>query len=240
MHRIGADFYHAGLTSEERSRKQEAWINNKIRTIVCTNAFGMGIDKPDVRIVIHADAPDCLENYYQEAGRAGRDGKKAYAVLLHDIKEIQELQALPEIRFPSITDIRSIYQSLMNYLQVPSGCGEGNFYDFNLGDFIKKFNHDTQLALYSLKALEQEELLSFNEQVFLPSRLQFSTNKENLYAFESEHPELEPIIKTLLRTYEGIFDQPVFIYEKTVAYILKESVEFVVSALKRLHSFLII
>lgn len=240
MHGIGADFYHAGLTSEERNRKQEGWINSEIRTMVCTNAFGMGIDKPDVRIVIHADVPDCLENYYQEAGRAGRDGNKAYAVLLHDMKEIQELQRLPDIRFPAITDIRSIYQSLMNYLQVPSGSGEGNYYDFNLGDFIKKFNHDTQLTLYSLKALEQEELLSFNEQVFLPSRLQFSTNKENLYAFETEHPELEPIIKTLLRTYEGIFDQPVFIYEKTIAYVLNESVDSVVKALKRLHNFLII
>ena len=240
MHGIGAGFYHAGLTSEERSRKQEAWINNEIRTMVCTNAFGMGIDKPDVRIVIHADVPDCLENYYQEAGRAGRDGKKAYAVLLHDMKEIQELQSLPEIRFPAITDIRSVYQSLMNYLQVPSGSGEGNYYDFHLIDFIKKFNHDTQLARYSLKALEQEELLSFNEQVFLPSRLQFTTNKESLYAFERDHPELEPIIKTLLRTYEGIFDQPVFVYEKSIAYILHESVEFVVRALKRLHDFLII
>ena len=240
MHGISAGFYHAGLTSEERSRKQEAWISNETRTMVCTNAFGMGIDKPDVRIVIHADVPDCLENYYQEAGRAGRDGKKSYAVLLYDIKEIQELQNLPEVRFPKIADIRSVYQSLMNYLQVPSGSGEGEYFDFNLHDFIKKFNHDTHLAMYSLKALEQEELLSFNEQVFLPSRVQFTTNKEILYAFEVDHPELEPIIKALLRTFEGIFDQAVFIYEKTLAYILREKMEFVVTALKRLHDFSII
>lgn len=240
MHGISADFYHAGLTSEERSRKQEAWIKDEIRTMVCTNAFGMGIDKPDVRTVIHADLPDCLENYYQEAGRAGRDGKKAYAVLLYDMKEIQELENLPNVRFPEVNDIRSVYQSLVNYLQVPSGSGEGNYFDFNLNDFIKKFNHDTQLAVYSLKALEQEELLSFNEQVFLPSRIQFTTNKEILYAFENDHPDLEPLIKALLRTYEGIFDQPVFIYEKTLAYILHQNIELVVNGLKRLHDFSII
>jgi ATP-dependent DNA helicase RecQ len=240
MHGIASGFYHAGLTAAERSTKQEAWISNQIRTMVCTNAFGMGIDKPDVRIVIHADAPDCLENYYQEAGRAGRDGKKAYAVLLHDTKELEELKNLPQVRFPEIEQIRGVYQSLMNYLQVPSASGEGDYYDFDMNDFIKKFSHDAQLALYSLRALEQEQLLSFNEQAFLSSRVQFTTNKDALYEFESKYPELEPIIKVLLRTYEGIFDQPVFIYEKGIAYILKKDVQFVTDALKRLDAFSII
>ncbi|MBC7829910.1 MAG: RecQ family ATP-dependent DNA helicase [Chitinophagaceae bacterium] len=240
MHGIVSGFYHAGLTPDERSAKQEAWINNQTRTMVCTNAFGMGIDKPDVRIVIHADAPDCVENYYQEAGRAGRDGKKAYAVLLYEAKEPEELQNLPQIRFPATDQIRLVYQSLMNYLQVPSGLGEGNYYDFDMNDFIRKFNHDTQLALYSLKALEQEQLLSFNEQVFLPSRIQFTTNKEILYEFENSHPDLEPVIKTLLRTYEGIFDQPVFIYERAIAFILRQDGEFVRSSLKQLQAFSII
>jgi ATP-dependent DNA helicase RecQ len=240
MHGFNSGFYHAGLTQEERNTKQEAWINNQIRIIVCTNAFGMGIDKPDVRVVIHADIPDCLENYYQEAGRAGRDGKKAYAVLLYDAKETTELQDLPQIRFPGIEQIQLIYQSLMNYLQVPSGCGEGDYYDFDLTDFTKKFNHDAPTALYSLKTLEQEQMISFNEQVFLPSRIQFTTNKQTLYELENDHPELEPVIKALLRTYEGIFDQPVFIYEKAIAYILREDVQLVKNLLKRLHSFSII
>jgi ATP-dependent DNA helicase RecQ len=240
MHSISATFYHAGLSHEERNARQRAWIHNEIRIMVCTNAFGMGIDKPDVRVVIHADAPDCLENYYQEAGRAGRDGKKAYAVLLYDAREQQELQNLPDIRFPAIEQIRLVYQSLMNYLQVPSGSGEGNYYDFDLSDFTKKFNHDSQLTLFSLKALEQEQLLSFNEQVFLSSRVQFITNKERLYDFENNYGELEPIIKVLLRTYEGIFDQPVFIHEKTIAFVLKKDVKNIVDALKRLQAFSII
>lgn len=240
MHGISATFYHAGLTHGERNSKQERWMKNEIRTMVCTNAFGMGIDKPDVRVVIHADAPDCLENYYQEAGRAGRDGKKAYAVLLYDTREQHELQDLPGIRFPPIEDIRVVYQSLMNYLQVPAGGGEGNYYDFDLHDFVKKFNHDSQLILFSLKALEQEQKLSFNEQVFLSSTVQFITNKDLLYEFESNNPELEPLIKALLRTYEGIFDQPVFIYEKAIASLLKKEVKNIIDGLKRLDAFAII
>ncbi|AEW03173.1 recombinase RecQ [Niastella koreensis] len=236
MHGITADFYHAGLQQEERMRKQASWINNTVRTIVCTNAFGMGIDKPDVRVVIHADVPDCLENYYQEAGRAGRDEKKSYAVLLYDHKELDELLKLPGIRFPTLDNIRMVYEAMMNYLQIPGGSGEGNYYNFDFTDFVKKFRIDMYLAIYAIKALEQEGWVSYSEQIFLPSRIQFVTNKSWLYQFEIDNPKLEPVIKTLLRTYEGIFDMPVSIHEKSIAYLLRREEADVIPDLVRLHA----
>ena len=236
MHGLQADFYHAGLPQEERSSKQEAWIKNQTRIIVCTNAFGMGIDKPDVRTVIHADVPDCLENYYQEAGRAGRDKKKAYAVLLYDNKELEELELLPDIRFPSLEDIRTVYQAIVNYLQIPTGSGEGVYYDFDLIDFGNKFKLDAWLTTYVIKALEQDGWLSFNEQVFIPSRVQFVTNKEWLYEFEESNPSLEPLIKALLRTYEGIYDVPVSIHEKTLVFLLRKEQDDIIKQLKILDA----
>jgi len=232
---VNADFYHAGLSADERSKKQEAWINNKTRTIVCTNAFGMGIDKPDVRVVVHYDMPDCLENYYQEAGRAGRDQKKAYAVLLYQPDEMAELNKQVQLRFPGIETIRTIYQAIANYLQLPAGGGEGNYYDFDIGDFIKKFNLPAYEVMNVLKVLEQEAFMSFNEQVFANTRVQFICNKETLYQFEKEKELLEPLIKTLLRSYEGIFDMPVAIYEKQLAGWLKKELPEIKQQLEELH-----
>jgi ATP-dependent DNA helicase RecQ len=235
LQNISTEYYHAGLVQEERNKKQEAWINNKTRVIVCTNAFGMGIDKPDVRVVIHADVPDCLENYYQEAGRGGRDGKISYAVLLYDEREIKELEGQAALRYPALDDIRNVYQAVANYLQIPTGSGEGQYYDFDISDFLRKFKLNSHTALYSLKALEQDGWLAFNEQVFLPSSVGFNTNKDYLYAFEKEHPQLEPVIKTLLRAYEGIFDQPVSISEKMMAGLIKKDAEEIKKQLTQLH-----
>ncbi len=235
MQDISSDFYHAGINAEERTRKQEGWVKNKIRVITCTNAFGMGIDKPDVRTVIHAHVPDCLESYYQEAGRAGRDGKKSYAVLLYDASDITELNDLPSIRFPSMNTIREVYNDVANYLQVASGTGEGKYFDFDIRDFLSKFKVNSQAALYSLKALEQDEWVSYSEQVFIPATLHFSTGKTYLYQFEKDHPDLEPVIKTLLRTYDGIFDFPAMISEAVIANLLKMKKEEVKEALSRLH-----
>jgi ATP-dependent DNA helicase RecQ len=240
LQNISADFYHAGLVQDERNKKQEAWINNKVRVIVCTNAFGMGIDKPDVRTVIHADVPDCLENYYQEAGRAGRDGKTSYAVLLYDERDLHELDQMAALRFPSQDDIRNIYQSVANYLQIPTGTGEYQYYDFDISDFLKKFKLTSHITLYSLKALEQEGWLSFNEQVFLPSSAMFTSSKNYLHEFETAHPQLEQIIKTLLRAYEGIFDYPASISEKMMAGLMKKEVEDVKKQLADLQRFGII
>lgn len=225
LQNISSDFYHAGLLQEERNKKQEAWISNKTRVIVCTNAFGMGIDKPDVRTVIHADVPDCLENYYQEAGRAGRDGKTSYAVLLYDNRDMHELEEMADLRFPTLDDIRNVYQSVANYLQIPSGSGEGQYYDFDITDFLKKFKLISHTTLYSLKALEQDGWLAFNEQVFIPATVMFTVSKESLYAFEKKNPQLESCIKTLLRAYEGIFDQVTPVSEKVIAGLMKKPAE---------------
>jgi ATP-dependent DNA helicase RecQ len=237
MHGISADFYHAGLSQEQRNAKQEAWLNDRLRIIVCTNAFGMGIDKPEVRLVVHADMPDCLENYYQEAGRAGRDGKRSYAVLLYNDKEVEELKALIDVRFPSLNVLRKVYGDLMNYLQVPAGSGEGNYYETDISYFIKQFGHDTQAVYSVLKTLEQEDILYFNEQVFAPSKVQITAGRAALFEFEKARPDLEPLLKNLLRTYEGIIDQPVNIYETGVAVNLKTDVSKVKEGLLQLSGF---
>ena len=234
LQRISADHYHAGLAADERSRKQEEWINNKTRVIVSTNAFGMGIDKPDVRVVIHADIPDCLENYYQEAGRAGRDGKMAFAVLLYNDRSLEDLREMTTLRFPTIKEIREVYQAVANYLQLHTGDGEGQYYPFDVSDFLKKFNLKSHTVLASMKIHEQEGLLAFNEQVFLPATVQFTVLKDRLYLFEQSHAHFEPLIKTLLRAYEGIFDQPVGISEKVIAGLLYLDLEKVKQQLNEL------
>ncbi len=232
---IPAEYYHAGLPHGERVRRQEDWMSGRTRVIVCTNAFGMGIDKPDVRVVVHADIPDCLESYYQEAGRAGRDGKKSYAVLLYDENDLDDLKGSSLLRFPPLSVIQHVYQCIANYLQVGSGEGEGQYYDFDMYDFLKKFKLNTQTAVFSLQALEQEGWLSFNESIFLSPTICFTAGKEQLELFEKTHPPLEPMVKALLRGYAGILDQPVPVSEKMIARFIKKGVPEVIEELQQLH-----
>ncbi|RYY48455.1 MAG: RecQ family ATP-dependent DNA helicase [Chitinophagaceae bacterium] len=237
---IAAGFYHAGLPSEERSKRQEAWIKNQTRVMVCTNAFGMGIDKPDVRTVIHYNLPDCLENYYQEAGRAGRDGKRSYAVLLYQPGEVADLLSMVDIRYPVPAEIKKIYTALMNHLQVAAGGGEGETYDFDIASFGKNFNLDILKVTYGIQALAKEDILSYNEVFFKAARVVFSAGKDDIAIFEKLHPGLEPVIKGLLRSYEGIFDFPVSIYESALARFIRLPMDKTIEALRELHRYGII
>ena len=230
---IDASFYHAGLTGEQRTRRQQDWIENKTRVMICTNAFGMGIDKPDVRTVVHMDVPECQENYYQEAGRAGRDGKKAYAVLIYSHPELIDMELLPDQKFPLMFDIRKVYQALCNYLRIPEGIGEGQYYDFDMREFCDRWKLAPLLVANTMKTLEQAGYISFQENVFTPGKATFSTTKEYLYEFETKEPALDPIVKCLLRSYDGIFTNIVSINELNIGKIIRQPVDEVT---RQLHS----
>ena len=237
MHGISSTNYHAGLQQEERHQRQKKWTENKLRVIVCTNAFGMGIDKPDVRLVIHADVPDCLENYYQEAGRAGRDAKKSYAVLLYGEKDLEELNGLHAIRFPTLKQIKNVYHALTAFLQIPAYTGEYKTFNFRFIEFIQNFKLNSNEALYALKALESDGWIEFNEKNFTPSTLVFTTSKKELAVFEKQYPQHEALLTTLLRSYEGIFDFPAFISETVLAGLLKKEERDIGRQLQTLASF---
>ncbi|RYE30284.1 MAG: RecQ family ATP-dependent DNA helicase [Sphingobacteriaceae bacterium] len=235
QHHISADYYHAGLTAEERAIKQENWKNNETRIIVATNAFGMGIDKPDVRFVVHKDVPESLEAYYQEAGRAGRDGQKAYAVLLYTKSDRLQLEKKFEMNFPSVEEIKKIYHYLGNYTQLAYGAGEGLSFDLDIGAFCAQFKLDPNKTLNAMKFLERDEYLAFTESVFLPARFRFEVGNEDLYRFQIENEAYDYFIKTLLRTYGGSFENYVRIRELDLARKLNQSVQQIIAQLQFLQ-----
>lgn len=214
---IAADFYHAGIDRKERSGKQEAWKLNKIRIMVATNAFGMGIDKADVRFVVHLDLPESLEAYYQEAGRAGRDEQRSFAVLLANTSDQLALKAKYIDNFPSIEEIRKTYHYLGSYFQLAYGAGEGVNFAFDLVDFCKKFKLGVIKTMGAIKFLEHDGYLALSENIFLPSRVLFLAGNEDVYRFQIENSGYDPLIKTILRSYGGMFDHYAQISEWDIA-----------------------
>lgn len=234
---IKADYYHAGLSADERSEKQEAWKTNRTRIIVATNAFGMGIDKPDVRFVIHNEMPDSLEAYYQEAGRGGRDEQKAYGVLLYNPSDRLRREKMFLQNFPSVAEIKQVYHYLANYCQVAYDTGEGAGFDLDLGEFCTRFKLDSIKTLNALKFLEQNEYVAFNESVYLPSRFQFMVLNEELYNFQIQNPGWDPFIKTLLRSYGGSFENYVRLKEFDIARRTGMNVQQVIEGLNKLQEY---
>ncbi len=232
---VSAQHYHAGLDQKERRIRQEDWTKGKVRIMVATNAFGMGIDKPDVRTVIHMDLPESPEAYFQEAGRAGRDGKKAYAVLLYQPADKLSIEKSHNVRFPDIELIRKVYQSLGNYLEVVPGAGKSQVFDFDLMDFCTKFSFHSLVAFHSLKHLERAGYLELTEDIDLPARVHFRVDRDELYKFQILNAGYDGIIKLLLRMYSGMFSDFVRIDEYNLAAKAKVPVQTIVTVLATLN-----
>lgn len=214
---IRATYYHAGLTARERAQRQEKWSHNQVRIMVSTNAFGMGIDKSDVSIVIHYDLPDSIESYFQEVGRAGRDGKQSRGFVLYNNLDINNSIKRLKSSFPEIIYIKKIYNALGNYLQIPEGSGKDIGFDFKLPEFCKHYNLKIIEVYNAIKILEKEGFIFFIESAGQYSQIMMSVKKGDLYRFQVENPGADRLIKEILRSYTGVFTEFVNINENLIA-----------------------
>lgn len=231
---FSADSYHAGLSYALRSERQDHWIANKTRIMVATNAFGMGIDKPDVRMVIHLDLPQGLEEYYQEAGRAGRDQKRSYAILLYHQQDVNRLIKQWEDMFPGIQEIKDCYKYLSIYFDIATGAVMDESKDFDLLDFSKQFHLPVEKTINALKILEQSNFIQMTDGVLISSKIQIVASTPELNSYRKSDSFLDELIQSLLRTYEGIFTAPVSINENVLARMCNQGLEKVIKALRYL------
>ncbi len=234
--KIKSTFYHAGLTYSDRKLRQEEWITNKVRVVVATHAFGMGINKPDVRVVVHMDLPENLESYYQEAGRAGRDGAKSFAVIIYHEQDGLNLRKNVLQAQPTLDFLKKIYQSLANYFQLAVGGSKSESYNFNLEEFSKRFNYKPLSVFPALKRLAEAGLIELNEGFYRPSKLNVLVEKTKLYEFQVANEKFDPLVKSLLRMYgTSIHFEFTVISEKQLAKALNVDVNEVITNLHHLR-----